>query len=200
VRTLGFLFVAALSTPARLLAQDSSTTVDAGGATCYRARPKPACSVFFLTDAGGYLSFQGSNSAQPVTRFRAAADWGFMANLGQHSAAGASFFVLLDNVGFVAGPSVRYRRWLRRGASLDLALGTPVHASVNSVSVYGLVKWSPVHWFGVAARPELVRRTTQSHAQFSVGVEVGWVPGMVLTVVSSVVGAIILAIVAAQGD
>ena len=74
-------------------------------------------------------------------------------------------------------------------------------------SVYGLVKWNPVHWFGVGVRPELVRRNVflgcgtttctydvRSQARLSIGTEFGWVPGLALT---GAAGAAVLVLVAA---
>ncbi len=127
---------------------------------------------------------------------------GVMMNVGRRDAIGASFFALGDIDGFTAGPAVRYRRWLGPQASLDVSVGTSIVAShsirnnpIKTGSLYGLVKWNPEPWFGVAARPELIRRTvvtscgpfgctfdTRSEAQLSFGVEFSWVPGLVLTV------------------
>ncbi len=190
MRTLGCLLAVALSTAASLLAQDTAATGRSADLPCYHARSKPACSVFFLTNAGGYVTRRSG-----TTGSRALVDWGVMVNVGERDAIGASFFALQDNEGGgAAGPVVRYRRWLRPPTSLDVAVGTAIVGDVKTGSLYGLVKWNPVHWFGVAARPDLIRQTvytgcatfsctpvTQSHAHLSFGVEFGWVPGLVLT-------------------
>ena len=198
MRTLASLFAIALPAAARLLAQGTDA-VRGADLPCYHAQPKPACSVFFLTNAGVYT---GSPSLRGV------ADWGVMVNVGQRDAVGASFFAILDRDGATAGPTLRYRRWLGPQGSLDVAVGTPVTNNNNIVagSLYGLVKWNPVHWLGVAARPELIRRAvftcgpssctaaTRSRAQLSFGVEVGWVPGLVTTASG---GLALLALIAA---
>ena len=175
MRTLGCLFAAALSAAAPLLAQDTAATRHVGA-------------LFLLTNAGVYV---GSPSP------RALVDWGVMVQVGRQAAIGASFFAIGDHDGFAGGPTVRYRRWLGPQASLDVAVGTSIVVSTTNNnpetgSLYGLVKWNPVPWFGIAARPELIRRiqspcgpfgcTYDSQPQLSLGVEFGRVPGLVLSV------------------
>ena len=179
---------------------------------CYRARPKPACSAFILTDFGGYLVLGGDESND--TPLREVADWGVMANVSARDALGASVFASLDRLGFALGPAVRYRRWLSSSASLDLAVGTPLVTTASNIqtgSVFGLVRWSPNHWFALAARPELVRRSVflgcgpatcnsqvQSQGRVSLGVEFGWVPGLTLTAAGGVATVLLAALVAAS--
>src|SRR5260370_7211766 len=91
---------------------------------CYRARPKPACSAFILTNFGGYLVLGGDESND--TPLREVADWGVMANVSARDALGASVFASLDRLGFALGPAVRYRRWLSSSPSLALPVHTPL--------------------------------------------------------------------------
>jgi hypothetical protein len=161
---------------------------------CFHAHPKPACSVFFLTNAGAYIG-----RPEGRTSFRGTVDWGVMVNTSPRNAFGASWFVTLDEEDdFSTGPVARYRRWFGEGRSLDVAVGTPVAADqIKPGSILASVKYSPVQWFGVALRPEAVRRTTYEcvdagctatapHTATSgrayVGVEFGWVPGLVLSI------------------
>src|SRR5712691_10862160 len=104
-------------------AQDSAADRQAAP-LCYRARPKPVCSAFILTNFGGYLVLGGDESND--TPLREVVDWGVMANVSARDALGASVFASLDRLGFAVGPAVRYRRWLSSSASLDLAVGYPV--------------------------------------------------------------------------
>ncbi len=159
---------------------------------CYRARPKPACSTFILTDFGGYL-VTGDFPLGGVV------DWGLMVNVSTRDAIGTSVFASLDPLGFGLGPAVRYRRWLPPSGSFEVAVGTPL-TRTNDIrgAVFGLVRWSPNHWLAVAARPELVHRpvflcggptnTCTSEVQWRrrvpLGVEFGWVPGLALTAAS----------------
>ena len=181
---------------------------------CYHARPKPACSAFILTNFGGYLVL-GRDEIND-TPLRDVADWGLMVNVSTRDAIGASVFASLDRLGFGLGPAVRYRRWLPSSASFEVAVGTPLVTTTNNIhtgSVFGLVRWSPNHWFAVAARPELVRRTVflscgpttcnsevQSRGRVSLGVEFGWVPGLVLTGAGGVAALVLAALIGAGGN
>jgi hypothetical protein len=177
---LGLVVVA---TVASLAAQGAK------GQFCLRAQPKPDCSAFLLTNAGAYVVLGGPNGRE--TAARGVFDYGFMVNLNTRDAVGASVFASLDREGFAAGPSVRYRRWLTATSSFEVALGKPVAGdpSLQTGAVFGLVKWSPNHWFAVAARPEIIRGpvcgpTTcvyQSQGRVSLGAEAGAVPGLVIT-------------------
>ena len=163
---------------------------------CYRARPKPACSAFVLTNYGSYV-VTGDFPVGVVV------DWGWMVNVSTRDAIGASLFASFDPspLGFRLGPAVRYRRWLPPSGSFDIAVGTPLaHPNTIRGAVFGLVRWSPNHWFAVAARPEFVHRpvgfcggptnTCTSEVQWRgrvpLGVEFGWVPGLALTVAGGV--------------
>ena len=181
---------------------------------CYRARPKPACSAFILTNFGGYLVLGGDESND--TPLREVADWGVMANVSARDALGASVFASLDRLGFALGPAVRYRRWLSSSASLDLAVGTPLVTGAGNIqtgSVFGLVRWSPNPWFALAARPELVRRSVvlgcgpttctsevQSRGRVSLGVEFGGVPGLALTTAGGIATLLLAMAIAAGGN
>ena len=183
-----------------------------GAPLCYRARPKPACSAFVITNFGGYLIL--GRDATGDTPLREVADWGLMVNVTTRDAVGASVFASLDRLGFGLGPAVRYRRWLSSAAALDIAVGTPLATTsdIQPGSVFGLVRWSPNDWFAIAARPELVRRSeflgcgpttctsgVRSHGRVSLGFEFGRAPGLALTAVASVATALLAAAVAAAG-
>ena len=193
------------SVGAQAQAARDSAAGRAPGGLCYRAQPKPGCSAFVLTNFGTYvvLGKDDRGSIRPV------ADWGFMVNVGARDAVGASVFASLDNGGSLGlGPALRYRRWMGRSESVEVAVGAPLvtdYYRMRIGSVFGLVKWSPNHWFAVAARPELIRRPdpysseVQSRVRLSLGVETGWVPGAVLTP-AAVLFAFIAAIAAGGGN
>lgn len=178
---------------------------------CYHARPKPACSAFAFTSFGPYLMLGGDRYAG--TPLREVADWGVMVNAGTKDAVGGSVFASLDRDGFALGPAAHYRRWLSASASVEVAVGTPLVTSTGNDlqpgSLFGLVKWSPNDWFSVATRPELVRWTTvtgcgptacatasRTRGRLSVGMEVGRVPGAVLTAVGGAAGFFLAALAA----
>ncbi len=208
MRLLTAFCLLSLAGPAALSAQASSSSL------CYHARPKPACSAFAFTTFGAYAILGGG--AYAGTALREVADWGAMVNIGQKDAVGGSVFASLDADGFVLGPAVRYRHWLSASASVEVAVGTPLVTSngydLRPGSVFGLVKWSPSDWFSVAARPELVRSETitgcgpttcttasRMRGRVSAGLEVGRVPGAVLTALGGAAG-FFLAALAAAGD
>lgn len=135
------------SVPAGVVAQAVG-----GAALCWRARPRPQCGAFVLTDAGGYGRLV--KAASDEGRFAAVFDYGVMVNVTPHDAVGASFFASLET-NPAAGPAVRYRRWFDSNSSLDVALGVPTNGRQSGV--FGLVKVNPTHWLGVALRPKLIR-------------------------------------------
>ena len=188
---------------------ETAPAQEAQSSFCYRARPKPACSAFAFTNFGTYLVL-GSDIKTGDTPVRAVADWGVMANVDSRNAIGASVFASLDRLGFGVGPAVHYRRWLSSTASVDVAVGAPLLAATDNLqsgSVFGLVRWSPNHWFALAARPELVRGpvllgcspsgcevVVQSRMRMSLGMELGGVPGVTLTAASGIAAIFIAAL------
>src|SRR5437867_176223 len=64
-------------------ARDSSAAGQRPTPLCYRARPKPACSAFILTNFGGY-AVTGDFPVGVVV------DWGWMANVSTRSAIGTA--------------------------------------------------------------------------------------------------------------
>ena len=193
-------------------AQDSTAT-QTRSRLCYRARPKPACSAFVLTNFGSYVVL-GRDEIND-TPWREVADWGLMANVTTRDAIGGSVFASLDRLGSALGPAVRYRRWLPSSESLDLAVGTPLVTTTTDLqpgSVFGLVRWSANDRFALAARPELVRRTVvlgcgptmcasevQARGRVSLGMEFGRVPGLALTAAGALATLVLAAAIAAGG-
>jgi hypothetical protein len=185
---MGALLAAA---PARPVISQMPAPPRSASKPCFHARPAPACGGFFLTTAGVYMGHGG----------RASVDWGYMANASTRNAFGGSWFVAYNGLEdeLSTGPVARYRRWFQKSRSLDVAVGTPVFANstLKPGSILAAVKYNPVHWFGVALRPEMVRRTvyecvdvnctsqatrTASSGRVFFGVELGWTPGLVLSI------------------
>lgn len=174
--------------------------------TCYRARPRPACSTFFLTNAGAYVTL--TSVPQYETRLGAAADWTVMFNVSDRDAVGFGAFGTVNPAAPAFGAQLTYRRWLRAPASLDVAVGIPLASDTKPGSVYGTIRWSPVQWFGLTARPEWLRSidyvcapmncasATRSRARFSIGVEVGEVPGLVAGLTSGLASLAMLLLMA----
>ena len=179
------------------------------GGFCVRAAPAPDCSVFVLTNAGGYLKTKRYDHSSP---WRAIIDWGVMVNVGRRAAIGGSWFLSLDNdESLSTGPALRYRRWFGHARSLDLAVGTPIASDehVQAGSIFALVKYNPVSWFGVAVRPEYLRHmvsapvgypdVTEGSGRISAGVEVGERTGAVLSIGAVVVVGLVVLLFEASG-
>lgn len=174
--------------------------------TCYHARPLPGCRALVLTNTGGYFNVMGRGGG--TRRWRATVDWGVMVNTSPRDAVGASWFVSFDEDEFATGPVVRYRRWLGAKGALDLAIATPLSTDQLQVgSVLGLIKYSPEHWVGLAVRPEYARRDvltcpgtctqrTVSTGQVYVGLELGWYPGLTLSVGGGLVAGLLISALA----
>src|SRR3989441_7379496 len=105
-------------------AAQASTATKTRSRLCYRARPKPACSAFVLTNFGSYVVL-GRDEIND-TPWREVADWGLMANVTARDAIGGSVFASLDRLGVPPRPALPYRRWLPSSRSLGLGPGTPV--------------------------------------------------------------------------
>jgi hypothetical protein len=93
---------------------------------CYRGRPLPACSSFWISEFG--LLGPLPNRYFPygeVLRWQL----GGMSNQGPRTALGAAFAFELDGFGSRYGLMPRYRRWLGQRAALDLSAGVLLHGS-----------------------------------------------------------------------
>ncbi len=176
---------------------------------CLRAQPRAACSAFLLTNFGSYVVLGADPLAD--TPFRVVADWGVMLNISSRDALGASVLASLDRLGFALGPAARYRRWLSSSTSVEIAVGTPLTATTSNIergSLLGLVKWNTSGWFGLAVRPELVRRwlftcglnactwEQTTRGRVSLGAEFGQVPGVILSGVAAAATLVLAAIIA----
>ena len=180
-------------------AAQEPVTVQSADSPTLRARPYPECRVFFVTNSGLYFRVAGGLGGAPMRG--TFLDWGAMVNLSPKNAIGGSWFVTLDEDGASTGPVLRWRHWLGPIQSLDFGVGTVIVSSESARkgSVLGLVKYNPVHWFGIAARPELVRYNdyvyeptgyrgvSGTKARLYMGAEIGGKPGLVTGSVATVV-------------
>src|SRR2546422_8822497 len=110
---------------ARVSAQagPDSTAAHTPAPLCYRARPKPTCSAFLLTNFGSYVVL-GRDEFND-TRLREVADWGLMANITTRDAIGGAGFANLDRLGVALRPARPYRRGRPASGSVGPAPGTP---------------------------------------------------------------------------
>lgn len=191
------------------VAAQESVAVRPAQGLCFRCRPYPECRAFFVTNSGAYFELGGRSGANPM---RGIVDWGAMVNLSSKDAIGGSWFVSVAENELSTGPVLRWRRWLGPTQSLDFAVGTPVAGGnlARPGSVLGLVRYSPVYWLGIAARPEMVRYDDEyicdaagcravsgTRARLYLGAEVGELPGLVLGASAGVAaGLLVLAFIA----
>ncbi len=175
---VSLIVVAALS-----LGASSAKTQD-GPSACWVARPAPACRAFVVTSFGPYTRL-GSGSGAPR---RLLADWGLMVNVSHRDAVGLSYAASVDmDAAFEAGPAVRYRRWLGERGAVDLAFGeiTLSGNHLSGHSLFGMVKYSPASWFGVAVRRSAFGTTA--------GVELGGLAGFVVTLAAPIIALVAFA-------
>ena len=101
---------------------------------CFRGQPAPACTAFAITEFGGALGSGHDYSFEGHSVERGMVFWelGLMRNLGSRSALGGT--VLLTSR-FSLGLKARYRHWLGRGFSLDVAPGLTVYDERNYAQV-----------------------------------------------------------------
>lgn len=207
-------FATAMVCSVAVVAAQEPMAVRAADDLCFRAQPRAECRAFFLTNSGPYVQLD----ALDVDRLRFTVDWGAMVNVSSKNAVGGSWFVFGqsgDNVS--TGPVLRWRRWLGPTESLDVALGTPIFTgdseSFDVGSVLGLVKYSPVPWLGVAARPELIRSNVynctqegcpppvrESRRRLYLGAELGELPGLGLSVAAGITVGVIMILYLADPD
>ena len=112
-----------------LVAQESST--------CFRGRPLPRCSVFWLTEFGvaPRLTPDGRDDGPLYTW-----ELGLMKNAGRRDALGGSFFIEGADDGAGWGIRPRYRHWLNSRFSVEVAPGLMLrHSSYTSVAFSGQV-------------------------------------------------------------
>jgi hypothetical protein len=90
---------------------------------CFRGRPEPSCAGFTVLEFTGAMRL--NDKSGPTDQNAAFFYWsaGYLQNIAPKSAVGAAFKLTADSDGHRYGPVARYRRWLDRSSSLDLAPG-----------------------------------------------------------------------------
>src|SRR2546421_5807284 len=124
---------------ARVSAQagPDSTAAHTPAPLCYRARPKPTCSAFLLTNFGSYVVL-GRDEFND-TRLREVADWGLMANITTRNAIGGAVFASLGRLGVARRPAGPDRRGVPPFRSLGLPAGPALVARAPDLAPGSLV-------------------------------------------------------------
>src|SRR3989442_518705 len=134
---------------ARVSAQagPDSTAAHTPAPLCYRARPKPTCSAFLLTNFGSYVVL-GRDEFND-TRLREVADWGLMANVTTRDAIGGGGVASPDRLGVAPRPRVPDPRRLPASRTVGFAPGPPRGTPTTQLPTGPLFGLS---WWGARAR------------------------------------------------
>jgi hypothetical protein len=130
----------------------------AGRHFCRDGQPSPACTTFIVFEAGVGHRSRGGRGELDLS-------WhaGVLTNRGR-SAVGATVFAATDldlkqgSPSYRVGVLPRYRRWLSRGASLDLSAGPVLELPQGARSRLGLSAEAAVGWgndLAIAGRVDL---------------------------------------------
>ncbi len=150
---------------------------------CWTAHPAPTCRLFLVTNVGGY----GTTSGGLDKGGHLVADWGVMVNASRYDALGISYYgsIRQRDLNAEAGWVLRYRRWTGAGSSLEagIALVESSPFTGGERRIGGMLKFSPAPWVGFAVR--------NSGRATLLGVDLGALPGLILTLVAvPVLGAV----------
>jgi hypothetical protein len=156
--------------------------------TCFRGKPAPECSRFWITESGvGYVVNQGG-----YLSFNA--DAGLMFNVGKKYAAGSTIYISFDNQSdaFRGGLKLRFRRWFNPDVSINMSGGLLFLSKYSSENV-GFTGHLALNYKDLVA-PYLGLDAYQggspgAHWQF--GIRLGSYPGLS----GIAVGAVIVALV-----
>ena len=99
------------------------------GCRCFRGRPGPECRLYWITEVGFLTTIGSKNGLSGWNESeRLAFDIGYMFNVSDRDAVGASFFwhTFTDGDYSYWGLKPRYRRWLSDKVGLDLCFGVGV--------------------------------------------------------------------------
>jgi hypothetical protein len=168
---------------------------------CFRGHPTPRCRGFTVLEftAGARLNPQATGidpGFSDQNRFYISWSTGYLHNLGDWSAIGATFMLAADDDGNRYGPVLRYRSWLGPTWSIDFAPGLIVGGEDN---VPGRRFPSPIfnlaiNWgdrIGLDLGLERVRRESGSGTGWDshIGLRFGTWPALLATLGLSVLGA-----------
>jgi hypothetical protein len=157
IMTLGALLC---SKPILAQATADSISLPVSREFCFRGRPLPSCATFAVSEFGYGRSSVGETDAfvspavDPNVVFW---ELGLMRNVSAHSALGGT---VLFTSRFSLGMKARYRRWLNREFSLDLAPGLTLKQEGNGVRVPSFTGHVGVNygdWLGVGGMLEVSR-------------------------------------------
>jgi hypothetical protein len=121
--TRRFLPILALLLFAATAAAESGAAPDHTHALCWRGKPLPECRSFLITELGVLYRLDSDPISPGVSRLHFSFDLGWMKNVSDHAAVGATAYGLAGTEHARTGIRGRYRHWLSRESSLDFAPG-----------------------------------------------------------------------------
>lgn len=123
---------------------------------CFRGRPLPRCSAFWITEFGLAARLTPAEFANgPLYTW----ELGGMKNRGTRNALGAALFVEGSDEGGAWGLRPRYRRWLNPKTTLDLAPGIAIGGDRNLTPGFsGHVALNFADYFALTSTIRVARR------------------------------------------
>ncbi len=115
----------------------------------WRPAPYPRCRAYVLTEAG--VDVAAIQVDDHFDRFIFSDALGVMANVDEHQSIGGSLDLTLALGQFSLVPTLRYRRWLGKGGSLDLAAGWSPASGRGIGGPIVRARYAPVAMLGVEA-------------------------------------------------
>jgi opacity protein-like surface antigen len=142
------------------------------GPLCWRGKPLPDCETFVLTELGVYarLDDDATNAADNPLYFTL--DLGLMKNIAPVAAVGLTAYGSAGDSHARVGARLRYRRWLSRDTSVDLAPGVIVYGSEDGGYTHqapGFVLGTSLNW-----RDWVALGLEVEHSRYRI---VGYTPG-----------------------
>lgn len=141
-------------------------------AICFRGKPLSQCNSFFIIELGGYYKLNQRDKTPKGSRYLAAWELGWMKNLNDNYALGATLLIDGNENRAGAGIKPRLRRWLNPKLSIDFGIGILAPGSVVTGDV-GL-NWRD--WFILTSKIEHDDKTA-----WYGGVKFGSYAGLVAT-------------------
>lgn len=175
--------------------------------SCFRGRPLPTCTSFWITEFGVALGFTRDTPAYYTWEF------GWMVNRGERSALGATILLGAGGGGRV-GLKPRLRHWLADGKAVEVSAGLLITSPGEGFGFTGHVGLnlndkvilaiqlevfehpsSPVPVFDFDPNLITERPPSDLQARWYGGVKLGSQPAVIAMAVSLVAGAVAAAIV-----
>ena len=170
---------------------------------CFRGRPSPRCSAFWLTEAGVAAHVAGNQPYETAALFTWELGW--MVNRGSSRAFGIAAFGQAGGAMAAVGIRPRVRFWLNPSMSLDVAPGLAVYSSDGGAPGFsghvglnfGDYAAATVHV--VALRPRTFDTSRSMRTAVFAGGRFGSVPGTVTGVGGPLVVLAIFVIACSSG-